>query len=444
MAKDWETPPRLDDASLPAIAAVLLTRGELARRANDEYWPWHALRHKAQAAGVEPKLLWVAVRLARKLGEREFPLVDTSGRRFGFWLPSGAQENLHFLDRRLGALLETERPELVGPAAQHYLISSLMEEAIASSILEGAATTRKAAKEMLQRGLAPRDRAERMVLNNYRTVQQLRELAKRALTVELLFEIHASITEGTLEGPDMCGRFRRADEHVVVSDRLTGEILHTPPPADELPERVHVMCDFANEEHDEGFIHPIIRAILLHFWLAYDHPFVDGNGRTARALLYWYLLRSDYGPAEFLSISRVIRNAPVQYRRAFLWSELDDADATYFVVFHLKKLREAVSDLYAYLERKAAEARRALEVLKGMEGLNLRQRLLVQHVLDHPDATYTIRSHRATYGTAYATARNDLYQLEARGLLDRRKVGKGFVFTPAAEIAAKLGRDGRS
>jgi len=229
-----------------------------------------------------------------------------------------------------------------------------------------------------------------------------------------------------------------------VSDRQTGQILHTPPPADELPQRVQGMCEFANEERDEGFIHPIVRATLLHFWLAYDHPFVDGNGRAARALLYWYLLRKGYWLAEFVSISRVIRKAPVQYRRAFLWSELDDADATYFVVFHLKKLREAVAGFDAYLERKTQEARRALEVLKGAEGLNLRQRTLVQRALEHPDAVYTIKSHRNTQGVAYATARGDLYQLEARGLLERRKVGKEFVFAPAADIAAKLGGAGRS
>jgi Fic family protein len=425
------------------MAAMLWTRGELARRANDDYWPWHILRHKAEAAGVDPPLLWVGVRLTRRLEQREFPLVDTSGQRFGFWLPLGAQDNLHFLDRRLGGLLATERPEVVGAAGEQYLISSLMEEAIASSILEGAATTRAAAKEMLQRGRHPRNRAERMVLNNYRTVARLKDLSGEPLTEELLLEIHASITEGTLESADMCGRFRTASEPVLVSDRLSGETLHTPPPADELPERVQRMCEFANEARKERFIHPIVRATLLHFWLAYDHPFVDGNGRAARALLYWYLLRKGYWLAEFVSISRVIRKAPVQYRRAFLWSELDDADATYFVVFHLKKLREAVAGFEAYLERKTQEARRALDVLKGAEGLNLRQCALVQHALEQPDALYTIKSHRNTHGVAYATARGDLYQLEARGLLERRKVGREFVFMAVADIAAKLSMSGR-
>ena len=75
---------------------------------------------------------------------------------------------------------------------------------------------------------------------------------------------------------------------------MYNEILHEPPSADQLPKRVETMCAFANEQLKSGFIHPVIRSILLHFWLAYDHPFVDGNGRTARALFYWSMLRHKY------------------------------------------------------------------------------------------------------------------------------------------------------
>jgi len=54
---------------------------------------------------------------------------------------------------------------------------------------------------------------------------------------------------------------------------------------------MEAMCAFVNGRDTEPFIHPAIRAMILHFWLAYDHPFVDGNGRTARALFYWAMLR---------------------------------------------------------------------------------------------------------------------------------------------------------
>ena len=113
------------------------------------------------------------------------------------------------------------------------------------------------------------------------------------------------------------------------------EIFHDPPPAEQLDERMAAMCDFANGKIPNHFIHPVVRAIILHFWLAYDHPFVDGNGRTARALFYWLMLRNNYWLFEFISISQIIRKAPIKYGRAFLYTETDDNDLTYFILYHL-------------------------------------------------------------------------------------------------------------
>ncbi len=439
MVRDWEKPPDWTGESPLAIEIVRrYDLRELVQRANREYWPWHVLRHKDLPKGIDPALVWGAVKATRLFQLRRIPLRHVGGQNFAYWLPDSAQEDLHYLDRHLGGILGARHPDVLGANRERYLISSLMEEAVASSIIEGAATTREVAREMLRRDRAPRNRAEKMVVNNYRTVQRLKELSGQALTIELLREVHASITEGTLDEPDMCGRFRSAQEPVNVVDYSTGEVLHVPPPADGLPERVRLMCDFAQGRGVGDFIHPIVRAILLHFWLAYDHPFVDGNGRVARALFYWYLLSRDYWLVEFLSLSRAILGARMQYRRAFLWSELDDADATYFVVFHLRQLRRAVDDLYRYLERKERELREGLQRLRGAEGLNHRQRALLQHALAHRDAVYTIRSHRNSHGVAYATARGDLCGLTEKGLLERKKVGREFVFLPSPDIAEKL------
>jgi Fic family protein len=75
----------------------------------------------------------------------------------------------------------------------------------------------------------------------------------------------------------------------------------------DLPERMRALCAFANMRTGvDGFVHPIVRAIILHFMLAYDHPYVDGNGRTARALFYWSALKDGYWLIEYVSISRII------------------------------------------------------------------------------------------------------------------------------------------
>ena len=188
---------------------------------------------------------------------------------------------------------------------EQYLISSLMEEAISSSQMEGAATTRKVAKEMLRKSLSPQDKSQQMIFNNYQTIRFITQNIHTPLSSELLQQIHVLMTEKTLENPADAGAYRTNDE-VVVEDAITHEVVHTPPSYKDIPSFIEDLCIFFNESDSKVFIHPIIRGIIIHFMIAYMHPFVDGNGRTARALFYWYMLKSGYWLTEYLSISRVI------------------------------------------------------------------------------------------------------------------------------------------
>lgn len=128
-----------------------------------------------------------------------------------------------------------------------------------------------------------------MILNNYKTIQYISENKKEEITKERLFEIHKLVTENTLESENV-GVFRNSND-VKVMNQITGEIVHNPPPFSELESLMNSFCFFFNENPKENFIHPIVKASILHFLIGYIHPFVDGNGRTARALFYWYLLK---------------------------------------------------------------------------------------------------------------------------------------------------------
>jgi Fic family protein len=167
------------------------------------------------------------------------------------------------------------------------VINSLIEEAITSSQLEGASTAHDVAKDMLRAGRQPRTRDERMILNNYRAMQQVGEIRHEHLTPALIRDLHRTVTAGTLEDPSSEGRVQLPGENrVVVQDPYDGTIVHVPPPAEQLPDRLQRLCDFANAAvgAETAYVPPVVRAIAVHFMLAYDHPFVDGNGRTARIL----------------------------------------------------------------------------------------------------------------------------------------------------------------
>jgi Fic family protein len=348
---------------------------------------------------------------------------------------------LHRIDLHAGGSVETTLPTLepiTNPETRkRYLMRSLLEEAITSSQLEGAATTREVAREMIRHKRQPKDRGERMILNNFLTMQHVGQLREQPLSQDLMFEIHRLVTQNTLDDPTAAGRPCNDNEYRVVGDEF-GEVFHRPPSASQLEDRMAAMCEFANGRTPEGFIHPAIRSILLQFWLAFDHPFVDGNGRTSRALLYWSMLRHRYWLFEYVSISQIILRGPSRYGRAFLHTETDDNDLTYFIIYNLEMINKSITELFHYVENRGRELR-ALDVsLRGMEKLNHRQRDLIKHALRNPGFRYTIETHRGSHDVVYQTARTDLLDLESRGLLNKRRTGKALEFIPVEDLEGKL------
>lgn len=404
-----------------------------------KYRHWNDLIHLDPPDDLTHEEWWFGIKMKRAASYQSVPLHDTFGLQSQFLLTEIITEQLHHID--LGAGGRIGVPDLITnpDTRDQYYISSLMEEAITSSQLEGATTTREVAKDMIRAARPPQDRNERMILNNYHTMQRIGTLKGQPLTKEIIFELHRIVTEGTLENPSATGRFRKADEEIVVQD-IEGRVYHTPPSASELDDRMAAMCAFANAETPEGFVHPVLRSIILHFWLAYDHPFVDGNGRTARALFYWSMLHYGYWLCEFISISRVILQARVKYTRAFLYTETDGNDLTYFLLYHIEVLRRSLQELHDHIARRTAQLKAMEQKLQGMAILNHRQRALLNHSMRHPHYKYTIEAHRRSHNVAYQTARTDLMNLQDRGLMKAAKVGQTWYFTPQPDLEARLAR----
>lgn len=420
----------------PERLSTVLT-GIFSPFVGSKYLHWDELLHRAPPEGLSREEYWCGIKLQRNQLFKEIPLRDKTGRPFQYTLVDPVPEALHHID--LGAGGHIQMPDqITNPETRdRYYVGSLIEEAITSSQLEGAATTRQVAKEMIRSGRRPTDTGEQMILNNFLTMRKISDLKEEAMSKELVFDIHRLITEGTLGDSSAAGRFRKTDERVVVTS-LNEEICHVPPPADELDARMKAFCDFANGRTPTDFVHPAIRAIVLHFWLAYDHPFVDGNGRTARALFYWSMLRNGFWLFEFVSISQLLLKAPSKYSRAFLYTETDDNDLTYFILHQLDVIKCAIQQLHEYIERKTRELHILETELRGTTLLNHRQRALIGHALRHPHFRYTIESHRKSHNVVYQTARADLLNLRDRGLLSAVKVSKTWYFKPKPDLEPRL------
>ncbi len=397
---------------------------ELAHRYNERYLHWEELKHRKLP--LNPVIVWNLMKVSRKLKAKSLEFGDWI---FKYNLIDEFQEKLHILDKSAAGNLLSSL-EALQDNRRKYIINSLMEEAIASSQIEGAATTREIAKRMLQENRKPKNKDEKMIVNNYATVKHIVDLKNEAITPEKILEIHRMITNGTLEKTEYEGNFRENNEIAVYSH--DGTLLHKPVEYTEVPKLIDKLCDFASSK-DENFIHPVIKGIIIHFLVGYIHPFNDGNGRTARALFYWYLLKNDYWLFEYMAVSRVINNSKKQYRNAYLYTESDrtpndSGDLTYFIKYNLNCIQKALDDILEYLERKQKEQTQALKIITESGNLTLRQAEILKQFLKQPEKPVTIKEIVTTYSVAYATSRSDLFRLEELGYVEKRKAGKEFIF----------------
>ncbi len=442
-----ETPPQLN-----LHPAVVGERNLLDyRKLTDEkgrYLHWEKLKRLTPPEGFTPLDWWTAIKIARKGRAIRIPLQAKNGARFYFTDPAQVQKQLHWLTQNASGAISGKVDLLNKESEQTFLMQALFDEAIYSSQLEGAATTREKAKEMLQEGRAPRDHSERMIANNYAAMAFIRERLNEPLTPKLIFDLHRIVTKETLGDSDHAGRFRQPGEpEIVVVDRRDDELLHTPPPPDQLPGRLKALCHFANSEEEEGFVHPLVKGIILHFMIGYDHPFSDGNGRTARALFYWYALKAEYWLVSYISLSEIIKQAPAQYSKAYLHTETDEGDMTYFVIHQLDALRAGIDRLTEKMKNRMAdlqEIERLLEPTPTIRSeLNFRQIGLLRHALRHPGNRYTIAGHSKMHGMAINSARNDLLKLaDGLGFLDKNDREKKLVFIAPGDLVERIRRGG--
>ncbi|WP_245804347.1 Fic family protein [Andreprevotia lacus] len=420
------------------FARVLAKMGSLDQ---ERYLHWDELRRRRPPDGLSEEEWWLGTHMLRTAISRLLPLYDKGGHPFRFNVPNEAQIHLHHIDRDAAGSIEAVSGAPTVQSQQQYLRSSLIEEAITSSQLEGASTTRRVAQAMLREERKPRDHSEQMIFNNHLAMSYIREKRPDKLTPEFVLELHRMLTVGTLADPQDEGRLRRADDVQVVDNR-DGTILHQPSGWVSLPERLQILCDFANQTELTGaFLHPVLRAILLHFMIGYDHPFVDGNGRVARALFYWAMARDGYWLMEYVSISHILRKAPSQYVRAYLYTETDNNDTTYFLLHQLATIRRAIEALHDYLSRKGQEQKEtermlASHALRGR--FNHRQIALLGHALRNPEEPFRVDVHQQSHSVVYQTARSDLIGLVDIGLLERVVQGKVHLFYPVSDLQMRL------
>ncbi len=295
-----------------------------------------------------------------------------------------------------------------------FLMDSTVEEAITSAIYEGAHSTRAQAQQLIASGNKPKNKDEWMLVNNFRAMNWVQEHRNEPVSEELILQLHRIVIENTMDGDDasFSGKFRNDKIFVGPHEGVEHTLIRQA--VDEV---------IALVSKNPRYIHPLIRGILVHYFIAYIHPFFDGNGRTARALFYFKAMRNDLDYIQLLSVSAYLKEHGAQYEKAFEKVVSNDFDVTYFVDFCLDSIHSAlsaVSKKVSYLLK--------INDLKEKAELTPNQIGLLQRMALNRFRVVSIEEYAAQIQMSREVARQELKALTELGLVDEAKSGKKLVY----------------
>ena len=206
--------------------------------------------------------------------------------------------------------LNQESPTLSSLEALARLL--LRAEAVASSRIEGLVLP---ARQLVQEDVArqvglPTNSTARAILGNIAALRlAVEELANQpTLTVADILSLHRELMEHT-ERPEHGGKVRTVQNWIGGSDYHPCNADFVPPPPEHVPALLDDLVDYVNSDADS----PLVQAALAHAQFETIHPFIDGNGRTGRALIHLVLRRRGLAPRYVPPISLILATRSRDY-----------------------------------------------------------------------------------------------------------------------------------
>ena len=221
------------------------------------------------------------------------------------------------------------------------------------------------------------------VLNYLAVLKNLgRLISGDNLAVKDILRIHRLVTKGTLEHKEDCGAFRT--RYVVVGNPVTGEVYFRPPPNKDVPGLIKELVDWMNsKEVDE--IEPVIEAGIVHYEFVRIHPFVDGNGRTARVLATWILYKRGFDTKQFFALDDYYDSDRPTYYAALQSVNQSTLDLTKWLEYFTEGVYISVQAVKERVIRLSSE--RLRKAKRGQIALTERQMRIVEFINIHGKIT---------------------------------------------------------
>lgn len=386
---------------------------EIVEQYLKNYLPRREIIHRLPVSMPISKV-WPELQQARKEISEKLPLSAIDGSAFWWVLTDHIIEESEKVIALARREIVFDRPEY-----EEAFREAVLDEAMYSSVIEGAFTTKKEAREFIHEGRSPKNKSEQMVKNTYEALTYVLEHIDESITEQTIFDIYALVTKDTLEA-DVPTNAYRSESVFMQSSR--GEIVHTAPEAEKVSGMMASLLEFITNNE----LSPLIKACIAHFYFVYVHPFIDGNGRTARALSFMMLLQAGYDFFRYFSISGVIAEERSKYYKAIKDVEDDGYDMTYFIDYSIGMLARAVKKMEDRLVNKVVMEER----LNQLRASGANDRLLegAEWLLKSPNHSVTIKAWEQKFGVVTETARQDLFKLEEAGIVKRKLVKRRYEF----------------
>jgi len=379
------------------------------------YVPLKDIKWRLEKLGID-KTSWPrlqeTIERYRKVGAIPFSL-KSIGENFWYFPSDSIIQKIHTIESLGNKLFD--KIEYQKTFKEEFLVNAAVEEAITSAIYEGANSTRSKAKALIASGDQPKNKDEWMLINNYQVMLWIKKNEHLEVSKNLILKLHEIVTKNTLEGDDAnyCGKFR--DDVVYVGKKHEGI-------------KFELIDDAVSEVIETVFTHPrflhgLIRGILLHYFIAYIHPFFDGNGRTARTLFYFKAMKHNLKFVELLSVSAHLKEHGKKYENSFDLVKENDNDITYFIDFCLDSLVAALKKVEEKVEYLID-----IGILKDVYSLSYGQVSLLQKMALNKHCAISIEQHAEALGKSREISRRELKNLLKIGFLQEVKKGKKFVY----------------
>lgn len=438
-------PPKLTEAQklFPILELLTEPRSEAEKYSKYQtpvdnkgrYLPYDQFMRRVES-GLKHELAWAFTKIARRSVLRPLLKLGQPSTLCSYMPTVSAEIARTLVDQNVtSAALEWTAKKIGEESLFKYLFSDLVEdEAISSSQLEGAVTTTQIAKEMIKRKREPRNMDERMILGNYKMMNYVWEHRESNIDLEFILELHQIGVSGIDDKKYSPGELKKDDDVVVIDQ--DENIVHQPPPVDGMVKRLTDFFVWVNATHDDSqtveFIHPLIKAIVIHFTIGYEHPFRDGNGRVARALFYWFMFKKGYAAFRYISISSLLKKSSAKYAKSYLYTETDDMDMTYFIDYQCSVIMRAVAAFKAHSQKtiENIESFNTWLFNSGIYGkLSEKQKVVFQVAKSNPNTIFTARYIEEKLHCSYNTAATVLNGLVDLNLFDKQKDGKEWIYS---------------